>query len=77
MERKQSEEAAFRAYIGTGLQYLTEYTAGLAGGKHALKPYADVFINPQTPKEKEKNGDEIAAELILKFGLKVKNDESI
>ncbi len=68
-EQRETQEAAFRLYIGTGVQYMVEYIAGLCGGGKALMPYADFM---QFKPADTRSGDEIAADIIKRAGLKVR-----
>lgn len=67
-EACEMQRAAFRLYVGTGTQYLVEYVASLCGGQRALMPYADFM---QFKPADTRSGDEIAADIIKRAGLKV------
>ena len=65
-EQIERENAFFRVYAARGLQLITEYTAGFVGGKQGLADYQKA-LHP----EPQMSGEEIAAEVILKAGLKM------
>lgn len=68
-EAKDEQDAAFRLYMGTGIQIIAENTASLAGAGKTLRPYAEFFdIVPAD----DRTGDEIAADIIKRHNLKVK-----
>ena len=63
------QDAAFRLYVGTGVQYMVEYLAGLTGGGKCLADYAEfIGIKPRDTR----TGDEIAADIITRAGLVIK-----
>ena len=60
------QNAAFRLYIGTGMQFAVEHLAHFVGGGSILMDYAE-FIGIK-PKD-TRTGDEIAADIITRAGL--------
>ena len=65
-EAQYAQDAAFRLYIGTGVQFAVEHLAHLAGGGNILVSYAEVMgIKPKDTR----TGDEIAADVIARAGL--------
>lgn len=59
----------YRVYVSDTLRIISENTARFGGGTFAKQRYYDV-INP--PKVDGRSGDEIAADIIERAGLKVK-----
>lgn len=66
---KEHKETLYRAYITDTLQVIAENTARFAGGKTISKRYVD-FIRPD--KYRGKTGNEVAADIIRRAGLKLK-----
>ena len=65
-ESIERENAFFRVYAARGIKLIVDYTAGFVGGKQGLKDYEDA--RHPTP---QKSAEEIAAEVIIKAGLKL------
>lgn len=59
----------YRVYVSDTLRIISENTARFGGGAYTKQRYYDV-INP--PKVDTRTGDEIAADIIKRAGLKVK-----
>lgn len=59
----------YRVYVSDTLRIISENTARFGGGVYTKQRYYDV-INP--PKVDTRTGDEIAADIIKRAGLKVK-----
>ena len=57
----------YRVYVSDALRIISENTARFGGGTFAKQRYYDV-INP--PKVDERSGDEIAADIIERAGLR-------
>lgn len=72
-ETEDMQSAAFRLYVGTGVQYLVENTAAFVGNTRVLTDFVS-FIGLKKPDNR--TGDEIAEDIIRRAGLKV-NHESI
>lgn len=71
---RRMEEQAFRIYVSDLV--LGIYNRLIPSGAEPLTArYAD-YLEYSKPKKKEKTGDEIAAEIIAKFGLKQKENEN-
>ena len=71
--RQNQRAEAWKSYIADGLMVLTENTATWPGSKSLAVRYSDVVSSK--PKEKQKTGDEIAADVINRIGLKFKGKE--
>ena len=65
--KKEMEERAFREYLTSSIDLLNQNYAEKFGGRVKTVTYTDAMTKKPMP---EKTGDEIAAELILKMGLK-------
>lgn len=63
-----TKDTAYRVYVTDTLKTIAENTAKYAGGGYPTKRYADV-IKP-VPVDR-RTGEEIAADVIKKCGLKV------
>jgi hypothetical protein len=70
---RRTEERMYRIYMTDILNALNTNFAKYFGGSMYKERYAD-WIDT-APKEKEKSGDEIAAEIIVKWNLKQKETE--
>ena len=69
--KKQEEEKRYRYYLTDCLKLITENTAKYAGGSYLTISFRDIM----DPKPViEKSGDEIAAEVIMRAGLKIKTE---
>lgn len=68
-EAEKQHEIERDAYICLGVQLITEYTAKFVGGNRGLRDWG----KHEEPAD-ERTGDEIALEIIMKHGLKVKNE---
>lgn len=63
-----AEEFIFRAYLTESAMILTENTQRFAGGNRMGKHWTDVVdVRPKS----QRSGDEIAADVIARLGLKV------
>ena len=67
--KKCEEEKQYRYYLTDCLKLIAENTAKYAGGSYISNRYKDI-VDPQPIMEK--TGDEIAAEIIMKAGLHIK-----
>lgn len=65
--KAKERETAYRIYITDGIKCIAENTARYVGGQHLTKRYIDI-IDPKP--EDERSGDEIAADVITRLGLK-------
>ncbi len=65
---KEQEDLLYKNYIADGLKLLTENT-----GRRLSQRYADVLAQMHKPKD-NRSGAEIAAEVIKRSGLVVRND---
>lgn len=57
-----------------GIQLIVSYTAGFVGGRDGLANWQDLMNKKQ---QDERSGDEIAAEVIRRAGLRSENHGSI
>lgn len=67
--KEDVEAEIYRDYMAQCARICTENTAKLAYGSYIKAEYADI-INPK-PKEQERTGEEIAADIIARMGLEV------
>lgn len=67
--KRQEDEKKYRYYLTDCLKLITENTAKYVGGSYISNRYKDI-VDPQPIIEK--TGDEIAAEIIMKAGLQLK-----
>lgn len=65
-ESIERENAFFRVYAARGIKLIVDYTADFVGGKQRLNDYEDA-LHPKP----QRSAEEIAAEVILKAGLKL------
>lgn len=65
--KKSCEQEAYKSYIAECLRMVSENTAKFAGGRYMSMSF-DEMLRPK-PKD-TRTGDEIAAEVIKKAGLK-------
>lgn len=66
--KERQKQEAYRVYITDALRAISENTAKYAGGKYIQARYADMI----KPKPKDiRSGNEIAADVIKKAGLKL------
>ena len=72
-EERETQDAAFRMYVGTGIQFIVENTAEFVGSGKGLRDYVE-FIGLK--EVDNRTGDEVAAEIIKRAGLRL-NDEPI
>lgn len=63
----------YEVYVTDALRQITENTARFGGGKYMKVRYYD-SVNPR--EEPEKSGDEIAADIIQRAGLKMKGSDA-
>lgn len=68
MLENKSKETAYRIYVTDALKTISENTAKYSGGSYLTKRYADI-IKPGPVDSR--TGEEIAADVIKKAGLKV------
>ena len=64
------EDRRYKAYITDALMILTKNTANFAGGNYLNVRWGEKFIQHDT-----RTGDEIAADVLLNSGLKVKGSD--
>lgn len=68
----EAAEKRLYAYITDALKVMTENTAKFAGGAYISARW----IESELPEKKEeKSGDEIAADIIQRIGLKLKGEQ--
>lgn len=72
-ERENARLLMREAYVMRGIQLITEYTAGFVGGKQGLADWQDVIND----KHDTRSGDEIAADIFKRAGLRRESDESV
>lgn len=60
---KELEEKQFRIYVGDSLHLIPQQKA-------IAKKYSEMSIQVGKKREKEKTGDEIAIEVVMRLGLK-------
>ena len=69
-EAQYTQDAAYRFYVGNGIQIISENTGRMVGGRQ-LKDYSEFMgLKPVD----NRSGDEIAADIIKRAGLGVKNE---
>lgn len=73
-----AESRLYRAYTAECARVCTENTAALGGGKLMPVSYEDLLLR-KAPQQDKRTGDEIAADVIKRAGLKVvrKDNERI
>lgn len=64
-------ETAYRIYITDSLRIITENTAFEKGHPYLTTRWADIMYSKPKEKEKETGGNEIATNIIKKFGIEV------
>lgn len=69
--RREREEELYRSYLAETVRLAGEDIARLTGGQYLAKSWSEL-ISPEMPDER--SGDEIAADVIRKAGLKLKGD---
>lgn len=69
--RKEKRKEAFEIYLTDAVKCVGDILANIHGGSHMRSRFADYF----TEKE-ERTGDEIAADVIKRAGLKLGGDEN-
>ena len=62
--REHQREAAYRSYVCTSLQNIPQ-------GKYISKPFDEII---QTAKTDDRSGDEVAADVMNRLGLKFKSE---
>lgn len=67
--KSELQKQAYQIYVTDSLQTIAENTAKFAGGKVLQVRFADVLETKK--KVEQKTGDEIAADVIKRAGLKV------
>ena len=65
---QHQRDLAYRIYVTNCLRIMTENTAKQVGGNYMTAEYEDL-IHPK--KKDNRNGNEIAADVILNAGIKV------
>lgn len=70
----EAKEKRYRAYVTDALRLITENTAKFAGGSYIPIRWLDLE-SPQRMKEDARTGDEIAADVIMRIGLKLKGTD--
>ena len=76
--RKGLETKAYRLYVAECLRMISENTAKNVGGRYVAKSLSEFWEPSRAEPSDERTGEEIAAEICRKNGLKVvKQHESI
>lgn len=73
--KEKQREIAYRIYVTDALKILTTNTARMAGGSELTVRYHDAVMNAEHPDDR--SGDEVALDVILRAGLRLKQDEFI
>lgn len=67
-EKQQERERLREFYLMRGVQLMVEYTAGFVGGRQGLADWEDVVRRKE---QDAKSGDEIAADVFKRAGLRI------